>query len=161
MKTKSSLIPAVGSVISLCAALWIAPFAVGAQYSIAWSTMDGGGGTSTGVGFSLSGTIGQPDAGLMSGGPFSLVGGFWGAGVAFQTPGAPMLVVEKVGLNTVRLSWATTDPAWKLQVTASLSTDWSDVVGPYTTEAGNFVVTESVIGPQRFYRLRCTLAKTQ
>jgi len=32
------------------------------QYSIDWSTIDGGGGTSTGGDYSLSGTIGQPDA---------------------------------------------------------------------------------------------------
>src|SRR5207237_460684 len=42
---------------------------------------DGGGGTSTGGGYSLSGTIGQPDASSftspMSGGNYSLVGGFW------------------------------------------------------------------------------------
>jgi hypothetical protein len=32
---------------------------------------------SQGGGFELSGTIGQPDAGLMSGGSFELTGGFW------------------------------------------------------------------------------------
>ena len=34
-----------------------------AQYSIAWQTIDGGGGTSTGGVHSVSGAIGQPDAG--------------------------------------------------------------------------------------------------
>ena len=34
-----------------------------AQYSIDWSTIDGGGGTSTGGVYTVSGTIGQPDAG--------------------------------------------------------------------------------------------------
>lgn len=32
---------------------------------------------STGGEFELSGTIGQPDAGKMSGGDFTLTGGFW------------------------------------------------------------------------------------
>ena len=45
--------------------------------SITWYTIDGGGGTSTGGGFTLSGTIGQPDAGTLSGGAFTLKGGFW------------------------------------------------------------------------------------
>lgn len=46
--------------------------------TIDWYTIDGGGGTSTGGGFELSGTIGQPDAGPeMSGGGFTLTGGFW------------------------------------------------------------------------------------
>ncbi len=54
-----------------------------AQFSIDWYTIDGGGGTSAGGTFELSGTIGQPDAGPeMTGGTFSLTGGFWaGAGV--------------------------------------------------------------------------------
>lgn len=54
-----------------------------AQFSIDWFTVDGGGGTSIGGTFELSGTIGQPDAGVeMTGGTFSLTGGYWaGAGV--------------------------------------------------------------------------------
>ena len=47
------------------------------QFAIDWFTVDGGGGTSTGGVFSVSGTIGQPDAGKMSGGNFSVDGGFW------------------------------------------------------------------------------------
>jgi hypothetical protein len=50
--------------------------------SIPWWTVDGGGGTSSGTGYSLSGTIGQTDAGAMAGGNYSLAGGFWGGGVA-------------------------------------------------------------------------------
>jgi hypothetical protein len=42
-----------------------------------WYTIDGGGGTSSGGDYSLSGTIGQPDAGGMSGGDYDLSGGFW------------------------------------------------------------------------------------
>jgi len=48
-------------------------------YDLSWYTIDGGGATfSTGGSYSLGGTIGQPDAGMMSGGSFTLVGGFWG-----------------------------------------------------------------------------------
>lgn len=64
-------------------ALLAAPAApVGAQtFAIPWWTIDAGGGMrSTGDDFELSGTIGQPDAGKMSGGAFELTGGFW-AGV--------------------------------------------------------------------------------
>lgn len=48
------------------------------SYTITWGTVDGGGGTSTGGGYTLSGTIGQPDAGGLSGGSYTLIGGFWG-----------------------------------------------------------------------------------
>jgi len=51
---------------------------IGGGYDLTWNTIDGGGGLfSTGGGFDLSGTIGQPDAGSMSGGTFTLDGGFW------------------------------------------------------------------------------------
>jgi hypothetical protein len=43
-----------------------------------WFTIDSGGGTSLGGALALSGTIGQCDAGAtLSGGGFSLTGGFW------------------------------------------------------------------------------------
>ncbi|MFH1107874.1 MAG: dockerin type I domain-containing protein [Planctomycetota bacterium] len=50
----------------------------GPTYDLTWRTIDGGGVMrSTGGDFELSGTIGQPDAGAMSGGNFTLTGGFW------------------------------------------------------------------------------------
>ncbi|MCC6951151.1 MAG: hypothetical protein IT433_06860 [Phycisphaerales bacterium] len=57
-----------------------------AQPTIDWYTIDGGGGTSTGGTYTLSGTIGQPDAGVMSGGTYTLSGGFW---VGASTPAPP------------------------------------------------------------------------
>ncbi len=48
------------------------------DYQITRSSIDGGGVLrSTGGEFELSGTIGQPDAGVMQGGIFTLSGGFW------------------------------------------------------------------------------------
>ena len=49
------------------------------SFSIDKYTIDGGGGTSTGIDFSLTGTIGQHDAGtqISTGGDFALAGGFW------------------------------------------------------------------------------------
>ncbi|MCA3004772.1 MAG: hypothetical protein LW650_08755 [Planctomycetaceae bacterium] len=58
-------------------ALAITSAAHAQPFAISWYTIDGGGGTSTGGGFTLSGTIGQPDAGVMTGGGFTLQGGFW------------------------------------------------------------------------------------
>jgi hypothetical protein len=63
------------------------------QYSIDWYKISGGGGTSNGGVYSVSGTIGQHDAGgPMTGGNYSLTGGFW-ALYAVQTPGAPLLTI--------------------------------------------------------------------
>lgn len=48
------------------------------EFDLSRHTIDGGGVMrSTGGAFELSGTIGQPDAGAMTGGAFSLTGGFW------------------------------------------------------------------------------------
>ena len=57
----------------------------GAPYDLTWSTVDGGGWTfSTGGGYTLGGTIGQPDAGVLEGGDYSLAGGFWGGALAVR-----------------------------------------------------------------------------
>jgi hypothetical protein len=54
-----------------------------AGYDLSWWTADGGGQIfSTGGGYSLGGTAGQPDAGLLTGPGYSLAGGFWSGGVA-------------------------------------------------------------------------------
>jgi len=58
----------------------------GDGYDLSWSTIDGGGYSfSSGGGYSLGGTAGQPDAGLLTGGGYTLAGGFWpGAALAGQ-----------------------------------------------------------------------------
>ena len=49
-----------------------------AQYSINRYTIDGGGVTqAAGGAYSIGATIGQPDAGFLAGGVYSLSGGFW------------------------------------------------------------------------------------
>ena len=53
----------------------------GAGYDLTWSTVDGGGGTfSIGGAYALGGTAGQPDAGPMTGGTYTLAGGLWPGG---------------------------------------------------------------------------------
>ncbi len=56
------------------------------SYEIVWSTIDGGGGQSSGGQYVLTGTIGQPDAAYSSGGDYELLGGFW--------PGGQLCIVE-------------------------------------------------------------------
>lgn len=66
--------------VTLASALIAAPDSPGGGLTISWWTVDGGGGTSEGGSFALSGTAGQPDAGTMSGGLYALSGGFWSGG---------------------------------------------------------------------------------
>jgi hypothetical protein len=56
-------------------------------FDLRWYTFDGGGtGAAAGGSFVLAGTVGQPDAGKMSGGGFTLTGGFWAVSGAGSTP---------------------------------------------------------------------------
>jgi hypothetical protein len=70
--------------ISMLLALLVAGPALSSQggYDIPTWTVDGGGHTfSQGGTYALGGTVGQPDAGLLTGGDYTLGGGFWGGGV--------------------------------------------------------------------------------
>ena len=72
------------AVLAACLLLLAASVALaqsGGGYDLSWSTVDGGGATfSTGGGYTLGGTIGQPDAGVLAGGGYTLGGGFWRGG---------------------------------------------------------------------------------
>jgi PKD repeat protein len=48
-------------------------------YDLTRWTIDNGGGTLSGGRYTLSGTIGQPDAGKLESGDYDLIGGFWGS----------------------------------------------------------------------------------
>lgn len=74
-------------IVCLAMALFGVGSAAAQPFDLSWHTIDGGGATfTTGGTFELSGTIGQPDAGVMTGGTFTLVGGFWGGAVAGGPP---------------------------------------------------------------------------
>ncbi len=49
----------------------------GSGYTLSWWTVDGGGGVSLGGDYVLSGSAGQPDAGVLSSGGLTVCGGFW------------------------------------------------------------------------------------
>lgn len=67
--------------------------ALDGDYDLSWWTVDGGGGDSTGTGYSLSGTIGQLDASPeLTGGGYSLKGGFWVGAVTQYTVNLPLVL---------------------------------------------------------------------
>src|SRR5205085_6019224 len=118
------------------------------SYKIDWYSINGGGGTSTGGVYSLSGTIGQPDAGTLSGGKFVLDGGFWGGVFAVQQVGAPTLHIERSGSN-VTISWSPATPGFVLQVETNLSIPhWPDAASGATNP---ITLPASVM--TRFFRL--------
>ncbi len=98
------------------------PLAAFAQFSIDWFTVGGGGGTSTGGVYSVSATLGQPDAGPMSGGSYSLDGGFWSLISIVPMAGAPLLIIVNTGANAVKVCWPDPSTGWVLQQNHDLST---------------------------------------
>ena len=95
--------------------------ALAQNYSIDWYKVAGGGGTSTNGQFSVTGSIGQPDAsGAMQGGNYSVTGGFWSL-YAIQTPGAPLLTISYAG-NKAIVSWPSPSTGFTLQTNGNLAT---------------------------------------
>jgi hypothetical protein len=87
----------VAIILLLALALLLATAMILAQarsagYDLAWWTVDGGGGTSSGDGYTLSGTIGQPDAGVWQGNSYTLAGGFWGGAAAQYNVYLPLVL---------------------------------------------------------------------
>src|SRR5512140_2203109 len=113
---------ALGSLLLVTAAC-----AANAQsYSIDWHTIDGGGGTSTGGVNSVNGTVGQPDAGAMSGGTYTL--------------------------STALIWWTLSHTSWRLQATTNLVPTgalWADC--SYQTNSAACYRLESPPSGRRFY----------
>ncbi|MGA2867987.1 MAG: hypothetical protein ABSF34_02330 [Verrucomicrobiota bacterium] len=140
-----------------CFILVLAAFSlrVSAQtYSIDWYKIAGGGGTSTGGTYSLSGTIGQPDAsGAMTGGSYSLTGGFWSIIAVVQSPGVPNLIVTR-SRNSVIVSWPDTG-SYTLQQNGNLSGgSWTTSGYSVITANGTNSVTITPPGGNLFFRLK-------
>ena len=125
------------------------------NFQVDWFTIDGGGGTSTGGVYSVSGTIGQPDAGRMTGGNFTLDGGFWGVIAAVQTPGAPLLAIERTATNSVIVSWPDPSAGFELQQNPDLNpTNWVKAATLPTVVGGQKQVVVPLPEGNRFYRLK-------
>jgi uncharacterized repeat protein (TIGR01451 family) len=118
------------SLLFAAAALLAAGPTLAQDLEIHWYTVDSGGGTtSTGGAFTVGGTIGQPDAGvLLSGGGFTVTGGFWGSGGAVSA--ADLVIVKTDSVDpalpgttfSYQLAVSNTgpDPASNLTVTDTL-----------------------------------------
>jgi len=137
---------------SAATGVWLLTLAGAAHaqtFAIDWSTIDGGGGQSTGGVFSVTGTIGQPDAGKMSGGNFTLTGGFWSVIAAIQTPGAPTLTITPAAPGFATISWIPATPGFVLQETARVSpASWTNS----PSGAANPTTVPATL-PAKFYRL--------
>jgi hypothetical protein len=139
--------------------LLICLFALSAQaqtnYAIPWFKIGGGGAMqSTGGVYTLSGTIGQADAGRAAGGSYRSEGGFWG--IAVQQAGFPPLSITPSGANAL-VSWGTIETGFILQSATDLGTPtaWTDSGLTPVVTTTNYVVTVPLNSAVKtFFRLR-------
>ncbi len=128
------------------------------SYNISWFKIAGGGGSSSGTTtngtvYAVSGTIGQPDAGYLTGGSYAITGGFWGVIGAVQTPGSPYLTIKAASPN-VLISWPASSTGFTLQENSDLkTTNWSNVGQTVNVVNGTNVVTVPASSGNMFFRL--------
>jgi hypothetical protein len=90
----------------------------------------------------------------MSGGNYTLQGGFWGVAVAVQTEGAPLLTITRSG-GSVIISWPSPSTGFQLQENMALgSTNWTNVATLPSDNGTNKTVTVSPPIGNKFYRLK-------
>ncbi len=150
-----SLNPGASLVLGIwCLVLPWAQSASAQSYSIDWYKVAGGGGTSTGGTYQVSGTIGQPDAsGAMTGGSYSLTGGYWALISVVQTPGLPNLTIKFVGPDSVVVSWPDTG-SYTLQQNSSVGGGgWTTSGCTITTANGTNSITITPPTGNLFFRL--------
>ena len=150
MKILFKILPAIAALLL--------PAAASAQsYSIDWYKISGGGGmNSTGGVYSVSGTIGQHDAGgPMTGGNYSVTGGFW-ALYAVQTLGAPLLSIVRTTTNTVAIFWPSPSTGWTLQQNTNgiATVNWSNAPGTIQDDGTTKTLIVNPPTGNRFYRLK-------
>ena len=128
----------------------------GQSYTVDWYKIAGGGGTSTGGTYQVSGTIGQPDAGLtMSGGNYSVSGGFWSLISVVQLPGVPKLIITHGG-GTVTVSWpdaATNSYTLQQNANLALTNGWATSGYTITPANGTNSITLTPPTGNLFFRL--------
>ena len=123
------------------------------NYSIDWFTVAGGGARSTGGVYSVTGTMGQSDAGAMSGGAYALTGGFW-ALYTVQTPGAPTLRIFLTATNTAVVAWPWPSAGYTLQSNTNLgTTNWPGVINAVNVVGSENQVTISPPSGNKYFRL--------
>jgi hypothetical protein len=143
-------------VAALVLVLRAAAVASAQNFSLDWFSVDGGGGTSTGGVYRVSGTIGQPDAGItLTGGSYSLDGGFWGIIAAIPVPSVPRLTILRSATSSVVISWPSPSTGWVLWQNTNVNTaNWSEVLTPPNDDGTTKSVTVAPPLGSRFYRLR-------
>ena len=123
-------------------------------YTIDWYRISGGGGASSNGQYAVTGTIGQHDAGgAMTGGGFSLTGGFWSLVSVVQSAGLPNLTITLAGASVI-VSWPNT-VACTLQQNNNIAapSGWITSGYPITTNSATNWISITPPAGNLFFRL--------
>ena len=150
-----SLKQLISVILALCL---LAPVLHAQSFSIDWYQISAGGGVSAGTNgsavYSVSGSIGQHEAGgAMTGGNYSMTGGFWSFIFVVQTVGLPNLTVSRAG-NSVIIFWANTGD-YTLQQNNNIAIPSGWTKSGYSISASNGTNSISITPPagNLFFRL--------
>ncbi len=124
-------------------------------FRLDWISIDAGGGTARGGTFELNATLGQPDAGEVSGGSFTLKAGFWPGPAAVPVVAKPVLSAGRIGESLV-LAWPMAAGAFTLERSRDLADPSTWQILPVNPQpVGNeFQVTLPRENSATFFRLR-------
>jgi hypothetical protein len=140
----------ISKCLLICSTVGCAAPTLAQSIQIDWFTTDGGGvSLASGGPYSLGGTSGQPDAGLLNGGPYEMTGGFW------SLPAPP----EECGRLSIQIVGGTVEVSWPAGTTGCVLEECEALGGtpqwtPVTPAPTGTVHAVSVLDGSRFYRLR-------
>lgn len=126
----------------------------GGAWSITSSTLDGGGGRSSGGEWTVTGTIGQFDAAAAPaiGGAHKFTGGFWAQLAPGQLPDQPVLTIIRFPSGDASLQWQADATGWQVETSYDLI-HWSEIGGSIAG-SGVLTLTANPSITRQFFRLR-------
>src|SRR5882724_1293687 len=123
----------------------------GDTFDLSWSAI-GGGGTSAGGAYSVSSTIGQPDAGTLNGGIYTMEIGFWSIVAPVNESGRPLVTITRAGTNLL-ISWPSPSSGFSLEQNPVLMTaNWTAMTNNVSDDGNTRSVTLRAPPGNRFYR---------
>lgn len=124
------------------------------SFAVHTISLTGGGGTSHGGGFGISGSVGELPALPLTGPTFSVSPGYWNVVAAPNSPEPPMLALELNPDGSVTLSWPATAAGFVLQQSTDLIPgSWVSSPAPVSDDGVTRSVRISTLGNRLFLRL--------
>ena len=145
-KTFSKYLPRQLRLLCLSLLLPLSTQSQGEEFSVDFFLVEGVPGASMNDEFSFTASIGQLDAGTLSGGEFTVEGGFSSIVASLQPP---TLTITPAAPGQVTISWSPETTGVVLQETTSLSSgNWTNSPSGETNS-----ITVTITGDMKFYRL--------